>query len=65
MVFPAAAQDFLDDFDVYINGLLLRGGLNAAANFDYYYQSTTALRFEDDVKGGGGSPDVIQIVQRK
>lgn len=38
---------FLRDYDVYLNGTLLRPGLDLSANHDYYPgSSATALRFE-------------------
>lgn len=40
---------FVDDYDVYLNGQLLRGGADAAANHDYYPGTSLAngqLKFE-------------------
>jgi hypothetical protein len=42
-----AGGDFLKDYDVFLNGTLLRPGADAAANHDYYPGTTaTSLRFE-------------------
>lgn len=46
---------FVNDHDVYLNGQLLRGGVDAAANNDYYPGTSLAngqLRFEFTVKNG-------------
>lgn len=55
---------FLTDYDVFLNGNLLRPGANAGANNDYYPGTSLAngqLKFEFPVKGGG-DPDVICVV---
>lgn len=47
--------NFLTDYDVYLNGKLLRPGANAAANHDYYPGTSLAngqLKFEFAVKAG-------------
>lgn len=52
---------FLQDYDVYLNGSLLRPGANAAANHDYYPGTSLAngqLRFEFALKSG----DVLCVV---
>jgi len=57
--------DFLTDYDVFLNGQLLRPGANAAANNDYYPGTSLAngqLRFEFALKGTGATPDVICVV---
>jgi len=48
IAFPdMSGGQFLRDYDVYLNGTLLRPGTDAAANHDYYPGSiATALRFE-------------------
>jgi len=46
---------FVDDYDVFLNGLLLRPGADASANNDYYPGTSLAngqLRFEFTVKVG-------------
>lgn len=56
--------DFLTKVDVYLNGMLLRNGANAAANNDVYPGDTPAdgdLKFEFGLKGGA-NPDVITVV---
>jgi hypothetical protein len=55
--------DFLTDHDVYLNGQLLRGGVDAAANNDYYPGTSLAngqLRFEFTVKIN----DVLCVISR-
>ena len=55
---------FLTDYDVYLNGALLRPGANAAANNDYYPGTSLVngqLRFEFSVKAGA-NPDVICVI---
>jgi hypothetical protein len=52
---------FIDDNDVYLNGSLLRGGADAAANNDYYpgvSLSNGQLRFEFKLKTG----DVLSVI---
>lgn len=56
--------NFLTDYDVYLNGNLLRPGANAAANNDYYPGTSLAngqLKFEFKVKAGS-TPDVICVI---
>ena len=55
--------DFLTDHDVYLNGQLLRGGVDAAANNDYYPGTSLAngqLKFEFTVK----TNDVLCVISR-
>lgn len=55
--------DFLTDHDVFVNGNLLRGGANAAANNDYYPGTSLAngqLKFEFTVKVN----DVLCVISR-
>ena len=56
--------NFLQDYDVYLNGNLLRPGANSGANHDYYPGSTltpaAALRFEFKLK----TNDVICVVKK-
>lgn len=59
--------DFVQDHDVYLNGQLLRGGANAAANFDYYPGSSLVngqLSFEFQVRGTGSKKDTITVISR-
>lgn len=59
-----SAGDFLTDYDVFLNGELLRPGANAAANHDYYPGTSLAngdLKFEFNLKAGS-SPDVICVI---
>jgi hypothetical protein len=56
-----SAGDFLTDYDLYLNGELLRPGANAAANNDYYPGTSLAngqIRFEFNFK----SNDVICVI---
>lgn len=60
---------FADDHDLYFNGQLLRGGANAAANFDYYPGTSLAngqIKFEFPVRGGTpvAKRDKITVVSR-
>lgn len=55
---------FLTDYDVFLNGQLLRPGANSAANNDYYPGTSLAngqLKFEFQVKAGG-TPDVLCVI---
>jgi hypothetical protein len=62
-----SAGSFVDDYDVYLNGVLLRGGANAAANNDYYPGTSLTpnaqLRFEFALHGTGSKPDVLCVVK--
>jgi hypothetical protein len=65
VAFPdMSAGSFLNDYDVFLNGELLRPGANSGANNDYYPGSTltpaAALRFEFKLKSG----DVICVVKK-
>lgn len=56
---------FVDDVDVFLNGALLRNGVNAAANEDVYPGTTPAsgdLMFEFTLKGTGAKPDVLTVI---
>jgi len=56
---------FLTDVDVFLNGQLLRNGVNAAANNDVYPGTTPAngdLMFEFPLKGTGSKPDVLSMI---
>ena len=60
---------FVDDVDVFINGLLQRNGANAAANHDVYPSAVAAERqfgcfyAEYDLKFRAGvRPDVITML---
>ena len=56
---------FVDDVDVFLNGVLLRNGADSSANHDVYPGDTPAdgdLKFEFIVKGTGGNPDVITMI---
>jgi len=61
----SAVADFLNDVDVFLNGVLLRNGANAAANEDVYPGTTPSvgmLRFEFALKGTGSKPDVLTMI---
>ena len=54
---------FVDDVDIYLNGVLMRNGADATANHDVYPGSTgVQLKFEFKLKGSPGNPDVITQV---
>lgn len=56
---------FITDYDVFLNGSLLRPGVDAAANNDYYPGTSLAngqLMFEFNLKGTGLSPDVLCVI---
>lgn len=56
---------FVTDYDIYLNGVLLRNGANAAANHDVYPGTALAngqLRFEFNIKGSGSKPDQITVI---
>jgi hypothetical protein len=56
---------FITDYDVFLNGNLLRPGANAAANNDYYPGTSLAngqLMFEFNLKGVGANPDVLCVI---
>jgi hypothetical protein len=55
---------FVSDVDIYLNGVLLRNGADAAANHDVYPGSTSVqLKFEFGLVAAPGNPDVItQII---
>lgn len=58
--------DFLQDYDLYLNGVLLRPGANAAANHDYYPGTSLAngqLKFEFNIKGTGSKPDQFTLIK--
>ncbi|MDB4726414.1 hypothetical protein OAF54_03165 [bacterium] len=63
---PAYDQvTFLTDVDVYVDGVLLRNGANAAANNDVYPGTSAALgdlRFEMALKGTGSKPDTVTVI---
>ena len=56
---------FLTDYDVFLNGDLLRPGANSGSNNDYYPGTTLTtaakLKFEFNLKAGG-SPDVLCVI---
>jgi len=55
---------FLNDYDVFLNGNLLRPGANSGSNHDYYPGTSLVngqLKFEFSVKAGG-VPDVICVI---
>jgi hypothetical protein len=59
-----SAGSFMTDYDVFLNGNLLRPGANAGANNDYYPGTSLAagqLAFEFKVKAGA-TPDVVCVI---
>jgi hypothetical protein len=58
---------FLTDYDVFLNGELLRPGADAAANHDYYPGTALGngqLKFEFNLKSTGANPDVLCVIKR-
>jgi hypothetical protein len=56
---------FLTDYDIFLNGVLLRNGANAAANHDVYPGTSLAngqLKFEFSLRGGGVKPDQLTVI---
>jgi len=61
----ASVGSFVDDVDCYLNGELLRNGVDAAANHDFYPGTTPAqgmLRFEFPVLASPGNPDQLCLI---
>lgn len=58
---------FVDDYDIFLNGQLLRNGVDAAANFDVYPGTSLAngqLRFEFTLRSSPGNADVLTVIDR-
>ena len=59
-----SSGNFLNDYDLFVNGQLMRPGANAGANNDYYPTATLSpaaeLRFEFKLKTG----DVIAVIKK-
>jgi hypothetical protein len=56
---------FLTDVDIYLNGELMRNGIDAAANEDFYPGTSDTLsdiRCEFNLKGTGSKPDQITMI---
>jgi hypothetical protein len=56
---------FVNDVDVFLNGVLMRNGADASANNDVYPGTTPAdgdLKFEFQLKGTGANKDVITMI---
>jgi hypothetical protein len=56
---------FVSDFDVYLNGVLLRNGADSAANHDVYPGTSLAngqLKFEFALRGAGSKPDQLTVI---
>jgi hypothetical protein len=60
--------NFVSDHDVYVNGQILTGGANAAANFDYYPGTSLAngqIKFEFSLRGTPANKrDKIMVISR-
>lgn len=57
---------FINDYDVYLNGVLLRAGANSGSNHDYYPGTSLAngqLRFEFNLIGTGSKPDQLTVIK--
>lgn len=58
---------FEDDYDIFLNGQLLRNGADASANFDVYPGTSLAngqLKFEFTVRSAPGNADVLTVIDR-
>lgn len=63
--YSSGTVTFVDDVDIYLNGVLMRNGADASANHDVYPGTSAAdgdIRFEFTTKGAGPSPDVITMM---
>jgi hypothetical protein len=61
-LFDYSQIDFLTDLNVFYNGVLMRPGANASANFDYYPGTVATngdLIFNFTLRGGATNADVI------
>jgi hypothetical protein len=59
--FGTVAADWVNNYEVYVNGVLQLNGADAAANNDVYWLSSATIAFEYKIKVG----DVIQVIKRK
>jgi len=60
-----SAGSFVNDHDIYLNGVLLRNGADASANHDVYPGASLAagqLRFEFALNGSGATPDQLTVI---
>ena len=60
-----SAGTFVTDYDIFLNGVLLRNGLDAAANHDVYPGTSLAngqLKFEFTVRSTGLQPDQLTVI---
>ena len=56
---------FVTDYDIYLNGVLLRNGADATANHDVYPGTSLAngqLKFEFSIRGSGAQPDQLTVI---
>jgi len=61
MTFSTVAADWVNDYDVFFNGVMQLSGASAAANNDVYWLSSATIAFEYNLT----TNDIIQVVQRK
>jgi len=62
---PYDQVNFVTDVDVFVDGVLLRCGANAAANEDVYPGTSPAngdLRFELPLRGVGSNPNPVTVI---
>jgi hypothetical protein len=59
--FGTVAADWVNNYEVFVNGVLQLSGVDAAANNDVYWLSSATIAFEYKIKAG----DVVQIIKRK
>ena len=59
--FGTVAADWVNNYEVFVNGVLQLNGADAAANNDVYWLSSATIAFEYKLKNN----DVLQIIKRK
>jgi hypothetical protein len=59
--FGTVAADWVNNYEVFVNGVLQLNGVDAAANNDVYWLSSATIAFEYKIKSG----DVLQVIKRK
>jgi hypothetical protein len=56
---------FVSENEVFLNGVLLRGGTSAGSNHDFYPGTTDVqLKFEFLLRSSGSNPDVLCVITR-
>lgn len=60
-----SSGSFVSDYDIFLNGVLLRNGVDASANHDVYPGTSLAagqLKFEFSLRGSGTKPDQLTVI---